>query len=69
MVEANHAYEAGAEDRLTELLEAGATLDSIGDTAMSAEMILLLRRISEAKGTLATLSSIRSRFLAVNSAG
>ncbi len=55
MVEANHAYEAGAEDRLTELLEAGATLDSIGDTAMSAEMILLLRRISEAKGTLATL--------------
>lgn len=55
MVEANHAYEAGAEERLTELLEAGETLDSLNDTAMSAEMILLLRKISEAKSTLESL--------------
>jgi hypothetical protein len=53
MVEANHAYESGAEDRLNELLQAGETLEAVSDSAMSAEMILLLRRISEAKSLLA----------------
>lgn len=57
MVAANHAYESGAEDRLRELLDAGASLDAVGDSAMSAEMILLLRRISDARELLARITT------------
>lgn len=59
MVEANHAYESGAEERLTELLQAGETLEVIGDGPLSAEMIVLLRRISEAKHKLADIEEER----------
>jgi hypothetical protein len=58
MVEVNRAYESGAEDRLQELLEAGASLEAVEtDGAMSAEMILLLRRIAEAKKQVAEIES------------
>lgn len=58
MVEVNRAYESGAEDRLQELLEAGASLEAVdGDGAMSAEMILLLRRIAEARHRVAEIES------------
>lgn len=63
MVEANHAYESGAEDRLTELLTAGETLEAVSDTGLSAEMILLLRRISEAKSLLAGMEEDTARIL------
>lgn len=58
MIEINRAYETGAEDRLQELLEAGEGLESfeIGGP-MSAEMILLVRRIAEAKQRLAGIES------------
>lgn len=50
MVEVNRAYEAGAEDRLQELLEAGETAAEASSSGpMSAEMILLNRRIAEIK--------------------
>ncbi|MGH9937471.1 MAG: J domain-containing protein [Blastocatellia bacterium] len=58
MVEVNRAYETGAEDRLRELLEAGAGLKIVEMSgAVSAEMILLVRRISEAKQRLARIES------------
>ncbi|HEV2668939.1 MAG TPA: hypothetical protein VG324_28750, partial [Blastocatellia bacterium] len=58
MVEINRAYETGAEDRLQELLEAGAGLESVEiGGSMSAEMILLVRRIAEAKQRLAGIES------------
>lgn len=58
MVEVNRAYESGAEDRLQELLEAGSSLAAVEtDGAMSAEMILLLRRIAEAKQRMAEIES------------
>ncbi|HZF37898.1 MAG TPA: J domain-containing protein [Blastocatellia bacterium] len=58
MVEINRAYETGAEDRLQELLEAGAGLGSVEiGGSMSAEMILLVRRIAEAKHRLAGIES------------
>jgi hypothetical protein len=58
MVEVNRAYESGAEDRLQELLEAGESLEAVEtDGAMSAEMILLLRRIAEAKKQVAEIES------------
>ena len=58
MVEVNRAYEAGAEDRLQELLEAGQGLESVEtDGALSAEMILLVRQIAEAKQKLAGLAA------------
>jgi len=58
MVEINHAYETGAEDRLQELLEAGAGLENVEmGGAMSAEMILLVRKISEAKQRLVRIES------------
>jgi len=58
MVEINRAYETGAEDRLQELLEAGEGLDSVeASGAMSAEMILLVRRIAEAKQQLARIEA------------
>lgn len=58
MVEVNRAYESGAEDRLQELLEAGESLESVETNgAMSAEMILLLRRIAEAKKQAAEIES------------
>ena len=58
MIEINRAYETGAEDRLQELLEAGEGLDRIDTGAsMSAEMILLVRRIAEAKQRLARIES------------
>jgi hypothetical protein len=58
MVEINRAYETGAEDRLQELLEAGAGLESVEiGGSMSAEMILLVRRIAEAKQRLAAIES------------
>ncbi|MFZ4985381.1 MAG: hypothetical protein ACOYLF_07970 [Blastocatellia bacterium] len=63
MIEANHAYEAGAEERLTQLLEAGESLESIGDRVLSAEMIVVLRQISEAKGTLAAIEEEREQIL------
>jgi hypothetical protein len=58
MVEINRAYETGAEDRLQELLEAGEGLESVEISgSMSAEMILLVRRIAEAKQSLAGIES------------
>src|SRR6266508_2634695 len=58
MVEINRAYETGAEDRLQELLEAGEGLESVEiGGSMSAEMILLVRRIAEAKRRLAGAES------------
>lgn len=58
MVEINRAYETGAEDRLQELLEAGEGLESVEfGGAMSAEMILLVRSIAEAKQRLAGIES------------
>lgn len=58
MVEVNRAYESGAEDRLQELLEAGTSLEAVeSDGAMSTEMILLLRRIAEAKHRIAEIES------------
>jgi len=58
MVEINRAYETGAEDRLRELLEAGAGLENVEMSgAVSAEMILLVRKISEAKQRLAGIES------------
>src|SRR5262245_47748993 len=58
MVEINRAYETGAEDRLQELLEAGEGLESIEVGGfMSAEMILLVRRIAEIKQRLAEIES------------
>jgi hypothetical protein len=58
MVEINRAYETGAEDRLQELLEAGEGLESVEiGGSMSAEMILLVRRIAEAKRRLAGVES------------
>ncbi len=58
MVEVNRAYETGAEDRLQELLEAGeASGESSIGGSMSAEMILLLRRIAEAKQRLVEIKA------------
>jgi len=58
MVEVNRAYETGAEDRLQELLEAGESLEAVEtDGAMSAEMILLLRKIADAKQRLAEIEA------------
>lgn len=58
MVEVNRAYESGAEDRLQELLEAGASLEAVETNgAVSAEMILLLRKIAEAKQRLAEIET------------
>lgn len=58
MVEVNRAYETGAEDRLQELLEAGeASSESSISGSMSAEMILLLRRIAEAKQRLVEIKA------------
>jgi hypothetical protein len=58
MVEINRAYESGADDRLQELLEAGEGLENIGSHgALSAEMILLVRRVAEAKQRLAKIES------------
>lgn len=58
MVEVNRAYESGAEDRLQELLEAGESLQAVeSDGAMSTEMILLLRRIAEAKQRIAEIDA------------
>jgi hypothetical protein len=58
MVEINRAYETGAEDRLQELLEAGDGLESVDiGVSMSAEMILLTRRIAETKRRLAGIES------------
>ncbi len=53
MVEVNRAYETGAEDRLQNLLDAGAGHDEVTDArVMSAEMILLLRKVAEARQRL-----------------
>lgn len=58
MVEVNRAYEMGAEDRLQQLLEAGVGLESIeSGVAMSAERILLVRRIADARERLAALEA------------
>ncbi len=58
MVEVNRAYETGAEERLQELLEAGASLETIQTNgAMSAELILLLRKIAEAKQRLVEIEA------------
>jgi len=58
MVEINRAYETGAEDRLQELLEAGEGLESVEvGGSMSAEMIMLIRRITEAKRRLVGIES------------
>jgi len=58
MVEINRAYETGAENRLRELLEAGAGLESVAiGGAISAEMILLARRAAETKHRLAQIES------------
>lgn len=58
MVEVNRAYESGAESRLQELLEAGVSLEAVEtDGAMSAEMILLVRQIADAKQRSAEMES------------
>ncbi len=58
MIEVNRAYESGAEEKLQELLEAGAGREEIANNrAMSAEMILLIRKIAEAKERLAEIES------------
>jgi hypothetical protein len=58
MIEVNRAYESGAEARLQELLEAGASIqDFAGDSVMSAEMILLVRKIAAAKERLLAIES------------
>src|SRR5262249_35506984 len=58
MVEINRAYETGAEDRLQELLEAGGGLQRVETSgAMSAEMILLVRKIADARQRLARIES------------
>ncbi|MFN0085292.1 MAG: J domain-containing protein [Blastocatellia bacterium] len=58
MVEVNRAYETGAEDRLRQLLEAGAGRESIeSGGAMSAERILLVRRLAETRERLAALDA------------
>ncbi|MGH9802813.1 MAG: hypothetical protein ACRD82_20805 [Blastocatellia bacterium] len=58
MIEVNHAYESGAEERLKELLEAGESLEVVENGgAASAEMILLLRKITEAKQRLSEIES------------
>ncbi|MGE0886492.1 MAG: molecular chaperone DnaJ [Blastocatellales bacterium] len=58
MVEVNRAYESGAEDRLQELLEAGASLETVETKgAMSAELILLLRKIAETKQRLVEIKA------------
>lgn len=64
MVEANRAYESGAEDRLNDLLKAGESLESVSDAVMSAEMILLLRKIEEAKSSLAGIEADTANILA-----
>ncbi len=58
MVEVNRAYETGAEERLQELLEAGASIEEVaGRGAMSAEMILLVRKLTEAKERLIAIET------------
>jgi len=58
MIEINRAYETGAEERLQELLEAGEGLESVEISgAMSAEMILMVRKIAETKQRLARIES------------
>jgi hypothetical protein len=58
MVEINRAYESGAEDRLQELLEAGAGFEAVdAGGPMSAEMILLVRRLAEARQQLGKIES------------
>ncbi len=64
MVAANHAYQSGAEDRLQELLDASVSLDVVGDSPMSAEMILLLRRISDLKEMLVSIQAETDDLLA-----
>lgn len=65
MIEVNNAYESGAEEKLQELLEAGASLEAVETSgAMSAEMILLLRKIAEAKQRLNELETEISDTLA-----
>jgi hypothetical protein len=56
MVEVNRAYETGEEEKLALLLEAGADLEAIETgAAMSAERILLIRKIADAKQRLVAL--------------
>ncbi len=58
MVEINRAYETGAEEQLRQLLEAGTGLASLETGgAMSAEMILLVRKLAEARQSLAKLEA------------
>jgi len=53
MIEANRAYESGAEDHLQQLFETGAKLEeAAGGGVMSAEMILLVRSVADAKQKL-----------------
>lgn len=53
MVEVNRAYETGAEDRLQDLLAAGASLEQVSESPqMSAEAILMARRVADAKARL-----------------
>ncbi|MDX2031002.1 MAG: hypothetical protein SF339_10055 [Blastocatellia bacterium] len=58
MVEVNRAYETGAAEQLEQLLEAGASLEKIESSgAMSAELILLVRRVADAKERLVALEA------------
>jgi hypothetical protein len=58
MVEVNRAYETGADETLRQLLEAGEGLESIEMSgAMSAEMILIVRKIADARERLVALES------------
>lgn len=58
MVEVNRAYETGAADRLQNLLDAGAGHEAVADARiMSAEMILLLRKTSEARQRLVEIDA------------
>lgn len=58
MIEVNRAYQAGAAERLQGLLTAGASLaNGDADGEMSAEMILLVRRIADVQEQLTSLAA------------
>jgi len=58
MVEVNRAYETGAEERLQDLLAAGAGLEAVSESPqMSAEAILLARKIADARGKLVEIDA------------
>jgi hypothetical protein len=58
MIEVNRAYEAGSEERLQELLDAGMSFQELGQKAgASAELALTLRQIAQARGRLMAIDA------------